>query len=44
MKPAAQSLFARTCEVTFFVLLLVSEVAFIMGGWWLWLEYSSARA
>lgn len=34
----------RSLEVAFFVVLLTVEVAFVTGGWWIWLEYLKTRA
>lgn len=44
MKTSAEPAFTRTCEVVLLVTLLVAQMAFVMGGWWVWLAYTSARA
>ena len=44
MKSAAGNSLSRTLEIVFFVVLLAAEVAFMMGGWWVWLEYSRTHA
>ena len=44
MKSSVGPQIARTLEVAFLVLLMLSEIAFICGGWWVWLQHNAGRA
>jgi hypothetical protein len=44
MKSAGHAVMARTFEIVFLVALLLAQMAFVMGGWWMWLEYTRTHA
>lgn len=44
MKSASSQTVARAFEVAFLVVLVLAEITFMMGGWWVWLEYTQSHS